>query len=512
MKNLWTLGFAVMALALLVVPGTAGTVAAQEEQRMPSVPTNVEIELTHSGKGTGQARKFAAIVSWEYDPSDDGYAIYSSELLSNGTTGAPVCMLAGGYDKSQSKKTVLAVFEQFGNRQLYWGPDKEYKLLIHSVNEKGDGITPAEDLSCNPEDIYPDGDKWGFVDASYAQLDEHAPSDYGLDDWPPGFTDPDEETKKHAGVVRLSISDAYTSDALSVPEPEVTPLDELPPITGLKTVGTPQHRSVRLTWDEASEDDGVEGYVIQKEWLGTLPETDNPGYESSAQGKQTVCVLWTHGVIRNSVHDVFVGAYEDTGDQNTYRYSVYPINSNYDVHGGNNTRRTKCDGANNTPDSPSAAIDVTLDPISAHVVRDGGVMSLSSPARPRNIALSTRTRGPGPARVVLYWNGNEFDPGYVVRYRESDATDWIDAPAPTNAHGELVPTVATNWPRMWGVIGPNPAGFSYQKYKEAHKARRFRLPRSTRYDFQVGTCHTLACEEGKISWAPVSSITTASGN
>ena len=76
MKNLWILGFAVMALALLIVPGTPGTVAAEEEERIPSVPTNVEIELTHSGEGTGQARKFAAIVSWEYDPSDDGYAIY----------------------------------------------------------------------------------------------------------------------------------------------------------------------------------------------------------------------------------------------------------------------------------------------------------------------------------------------------------------------------------------------------------------------------------------------------
>ena len=515
MKNLWTLGFALMALALLIIPSTPGAVWAESDKE-PSVPTNVDIELTHSGKGNGQARKFAAIVSWDYDPSDDGYVVYSSLLKDDDSPYNRLCMLSGGYDKDKSRITVLAVFEKFGGRDRYWDPSENYKLVIHSVNEKGDGITPSDDLSCNPAHIYPDGNTWGYVDADYVDLNEYEPSDYGLDDWPPGFTDPDEETKKHVGFIRLPPWDAYTSEVLSVPEPEVTPLDELPPVTGLMAVDTPQHRSVRLTWDEASEDDGVEGYVVQKEWSGTLPEADKTGYASSAQGKQTVCILWTHGVIRNSVHDIFVGAYEDTGDQDTYRYSVYPINSNYDVKGldenGHKIRRTECDGANNTPDSPSATIDVTLDPISTHVVRNGGVMSLSSPERPRNITFSTRTRGSGPARVILSWNGSEFDPGYVARYRRSDATDWIDAPTPTNTDGEPVPTIATNWPRMWGVIGPNPMDFSYQKYREAHKARHFQLPRNTDYDFQVGTCHTLACEEGKISWAPVSSITTASSN
>ena len=518
MKNLWILGFAVMALALLIVPGTPGTVAAEEEERIPSVPTSVEIELTHSGEGTGQARKFAAIVSWEYDPSDDGFVVYSSRLKDDDSPYNRLCMLAGDYDKDKSKIKVFAVFEQFGGRHLYWDPSENYKLVIHSVNEKGDGITPSDDLSCNPAHIYPDGNTWGYVDADYVDLNEYEPSDYGLDEWPPGFTDPDEETKKHIGFVRLPPWDAYTSEVLSLPVVEEDPpLAGLPAITGLMVVGTPQHQSVRLTWDEASEDDGVEGYVVQKEWLGTLPEADKPGYASSAQGKQTVCILWTHGVIRNSVHDIFVGAYEDTGVQDTYRYSVYPINSNYDVEGvdedGGDIPRTECDGTNNTPDSPSATIDVTLDPISTHVGRNGdGAMSLLSPEPPRDITFSTRTRGSGPARVALNWNGSEFDPGYLARYRKSDATDWIDAPAPTNASGELVPTIATNWPRMWGVIGPNPNGFTLQKYFEPHEARRFQLPRSTDYDFQVGTCHTLACEEGKISWAPVSSITTASGN
>ena len=367
MKNLWILGFAVMALALLIVPGTPGAVWAESDKE-PSVPTNVDIELTHSGKGNGQARKFAAIVSWDYDPSDDGYVVYSSLLKDDDSPYNRLCMLSGGYDKDKSRITVLAVFEKFGGRDRYWDPSENYKLVIHSVNEKGDGITPSDDLSCNPAHIYPDGNTWGYVDADYVDLNEYEPSDYGLDDWPPGFTDPDEETRKNLGFVRLPPWDAYTSEVLSLPVEEDPPLAGLPAITGFGVAGTPQHQSVRLTWDEASEDDGVEGYVVQKEWLGTLPEADKPGYASSAQGKQTVCILWTHGVVRNSVHDIFVGAYEDTGDQDTYRYSVYPINSNYDVKGvdedGNDIPRTKCDGTNNTPDSSPATIDVTLDPIS----------------------------------------------------------------------------------------------------------------------------------------------------
>ena len=212
--------------------------------------------------------------------------------------------------------------------------------------------------------------------------------------------------------------------------------------------------------------------MIQKEWLGTLPEAD----------KAWICVIRPRETDR--LHPMDTWCRQEFRARHLRRrirrhrrsgyvpvLGVFPsipiTTSRASMRMATISLAPSVTGRTTHLILRQPPIDVTLHPISTHVGRNSdGAMSLLSPEPPRDITLSTRTRGSGPARVVLNWNGSEFDPGYVARYRKSDATDWIDAPAPTNAFGELVPTIATNWPRMWGVIGPNPNGFTLQRYFE----------------------------------------------
>ena len=298
----------------------------------------------------------------------------------------------------------------------------------------------------------------------------------------------------------LSPADTLGPVAIPAIDPTVAPTWQP---TGLTIAAGAKHRDVQISWDEPPAGSNVTGFALYRKWNG---HDDAPH----------LCLYWSTkpSEFITSYRDTLIAAYETAGNRNKYVYTVYPLNEAVP-----STRRAPGGCDDYRPGSMFLSASVTaLLTISTDIFpnSDGDLEYLNPPA-PTGLTLETRFRGyrSDISTIIARWEDVENAPGYKVRWRETNETDWREQgrsrklEANANAcsdgtivttlndgrvwclreNGKMLTTTVTPWPWMFNSgpdkpndnIAPAKRGFGFLESGISHEV-------------QVATCTDQSCD------------------
>ena len=297
----------------------------------------------------------------------------------------------------------------------------------------------------------------------------------------------------------LSPADTLGPVAIPAIDPTVRPTWQP---TGLTIAAGAKHRDVNISWDTPPDGSNVTGFALYRKWQG---ESNTPH----------LCLYWStkDSEFITSYRDTHVAAYETAGNKNKYLYKVYPLNAavprDQSAPGG-------CDDYRPDDMQPQASVTATLTLSTDIFPNSDGDLEYASPPAPAGFTLETRFRGrPNDnSTIIARWEDVENAPGYKVRWRETNETDWREQgrsrklEANANAcsdgtivttlnddrvwclreNGKLLTTSVTPWPWMFNS-GPDKLN---DNIAPARKGFGF-LESGIRHEVQAATCTDQSC-------------------
>ena len=298
----------------------------------------------------------------------------------------------------------------------------------------------------------------------------------------------------------LSPADTLGPVAIPAIDPTVRPTWQP---TGLTIAAGAKHRDVNISWDTPPDGSNVTGFALYRKWQG---ESNTPH----------LCLYWStkDSEFITSYRDTHVAAYETAGNKNKYLYKVYPLNAavprDQSAPGG-------CDDYRPDVMQPQASVTATLTLSTDIFPNSDGDLEYASPPAPAGFTLETRFRGrPNDnSTIIARWEDVGNAPGYKVRWRETNETDWREQgrsrklEANANAcsdgtivttlnddrvwclreNGKLLTTSVTPWPWMFNS-GPDKPN---DNIAPARKGFGF-LESGVRHEVQVATCTDQSCD------------------
>ena len=399
---------AVMLTALTAFTAGATTTGAQSNR--PSPPTNVE--MIHTG---GNDNGNDAVLQWNYDDQDDGYLMERRD----GTSGPWDCVVAGGYPDGD---TIEITTTKGGPMAA----SENWYFRVYSINEQD--YSYIDEATCNEDADY------GYVYST--KSDE-------------GFT--------------LSTPAVIGPKAVGIDQSDdPPPVSELDTPTGF-TITSAKHGRVKLEWDSPTDDGATTNYIIKRQWLG-----EHQDQNGNTRANPDLCIFFPSSTYQTYFNDPYVSAYDDTGEQEQYRYRLYATNDNYEIRG--------CDDT--TPSSTPAELVATLELSTRIQILDGKYIYQNPPA-PTGLNLTTRyNRRHSAVRIKVSWDYNYYAPAFQIRYRKT-GEEWADP----------IINQSTNFPQMWLADGT-----IFESPPNGKNLGKDLIENDTVYEIQVGTCNTVDCD------------------
>ena len=299
-----------------------------------------------------------------------------------------------------------------------------------------------------------------------------------------------------------NLSPAETLGPVAIPAIDPTVQPTWQP-TGLTIAAGAKHRDVTVSWDEPPDGSNVTGFALYRKWQG---ESNTPH----------LCLYWStkDSEFITSYRDTHVAAYDEAGNKNKYVYKVYPLN---DAVPRDRSAPGGCDDYRPGDMQPQASVTATLTLSTDIFPNSDGDLEYASPPAPAGLTLETRFRGrpSDNSTIIARWEDVENAPGYKVRWRETNETDWreqgrsrkLEANANACSDGtilstlndgrvwcfrensKLLTTTVTPWPWMFNS-GP---GKPNDNIAPARKGFGF-LESGVRHEVQVATCNDQSCD------------------
>ena len=413
--------------------------------------TPTNLEL--ASQTTDEDLGHVAVLQWDYSDAE-GYLLESRD----GDSGLWNCIVAGTYSSREPTGTATVSTTRGG----VMAASSNWHFQVRNFN--------SEEFSYPGEATCDEDADYGYIFSTVA--------DQGYN---------------------LSPADTLEPVAIPAIDPTVAPTWQP---TGLTIAAGAKHRDVQISWDEPPAGSNVTGFALYRKWNG---HDDAPH----------LCLYWSTkpSEFITSYRDTLIAAYETTGNRNKYVYTVYPLNEAVP-----STRRAPggCDDYQPGNTFLSASVPATL-AISTDIFpnSDGDLEYLNPPA-PTGLTLETRFRGyrSDISTIIATWEDVGNAPGYKVRWRETNETDWREQgrsrklEANANAcsdgtivttlndgrvwclreNGKLLTTTVTPWPWMFNSgpdkpndnIAPAKRGFGF-------------LESSIQHEVQVATCTDQSC-------------------
>ena len=395
-----------------------------------------------------------AILQWDYSDAE-GYLLESRD----DTTGDWNCIVAGTYSSSEPTGTSTV------------------------STTRGGAMTASSNWHFRVRNFT--SEKFSYP--SEATCDEDA--DYGYI-----FSTVDDQG--------YNLSPENTLGPVAIPAIDPTVRPTWQP-TGLTIAAGAKHRDVTVSWDEPPDGSNVTGFALYRKWQG---ESNTPH----------LCLYWSTKTSEfiTSYRDTHVAAYDEAGNKNKYVYKVYPLNAavprDRSAPGG-------CDDYRPDDMQPQASVTATLTLSTDIFPNSDDDLEYASPPAPAGFTLETRFRGrpSDNSTIIARWEDVENAPGYKVRWRETNETDWreqgrsrkLEANANACSDGtilstlndgrvwcfrensKLLTTTVTPWPWMFNA-GP---GKPNDNIAPARKGFGF-LESGVRHEVQVATCNDQSCD------------------
>ena len=304
-----------------------------------------------------------AILQWDYSDAE-GYLLESRD----GNSGPWNCIVAGTYSSREPTGTSTVSTTRGGDMAA----SQDWYFRVRNFN--------SEKFSYPGEATCDENADYGYIFSTVA--------DQGYN---------------------LSPADTLGPVAIPAIDPTVAPTWQP---TGLTIAAGAKHRDVQISWDEPPAGSNVTGFALYRKWNG---HDDAPH----------LCLYWSTkpSEFITSYRDTLIAAYETAYNRNKYVYTVYPLNEAVP-----STRRAPGGCDDYRPDSMFLSASVTaLLTISTDIFpnSDGDLEYLNPPA-PTGLTLETRFRGyrSDISTIIARWEDVENAPGYKVRWRETNETDW----------------------------------------------------------------------------------------
>ena len=394
-----------------------------------------------------------AVLQWDYSDAE-GYLLESRD----GTSGDWNCIVAGTYSSREPTGTATVSTTRGG----VMAASSNWHFQVRNFN--------SEEFSYPGEATCDENADYGYIFSTVA--------DQGYN---------------------LSPADTLGPVAIPAIDPTVAPTWQP---TGLTIAAGAKHRDVQISWDEPPAGSNVTGFALYRKWNG---HDDAPH----------LCLYWSTkpSEFITSYRDTLIAAYETADNRNKYVYTVYPLNDAVP-----STRRAPGGCDDYRPDSMFLSASVTaLLTISTDIFlnSDGNLEYLNPPA-PTGLTLETRFRGyrSDISTIIATWEDVGNAPGYKVRWRETNETDWREQgrsrklEANANAcsdgtivttlndgrvwclreNGKLLTTSVTPWPWMFNS-GPDKLN---DNIAPARKGFGF-LESGIRHEVQAATCTDQSC-------------------
>ena len=354
--------------------------------------TPTNLEL--ASQTTDEDLGHVAVLQWDYSDAE-GYLLESRD----GDSGLWNCIVAGTYSSREPTGTATVSTTRGG----VMAASSNWHFQVRNFN--------SEEFSYPGEATCDEDADYGYIFSTVA--------DQGYN---------------------LSPADTLGPVAIPAIDPTVAPTWQP---TGLTIAAGAKHRDVQISWDEPPAGSNVTGFALYRKWNG---HDDAPH----------LCLYWSTkpSEFITSYRDTLIAAYETTGNRNKYVYTVYPLNEAVP-----STRRAPggCDDYQPGNTFLSASVPATL-AISTDIFpnSDGDLEYLNPPA-PTGLTLETRFRGyrSDISTIIATWEDVGNAPGYKVRWRETNETDWreqgrsrkLEANANACSDGTIVTTL--NDGRVW---------------------------------------------------------------
>ena len=440
----------------IIMGVTEVTVTIQDDD--PATPTNLEL----ASQTTDDTLGHVAVLQWDYSDAE-GYLLESRD----GDSGPWNCIVAGTYSSREPTGTSTVSTTRGGAMAA----SSTWHFRVRNFTSQE--FSYAGEATCDEDTNYDgkiDTDDYGYIFSTV--------NDQGYN---------------------LSPADTLGPVAIPAIDPTVAPTWQP---TGLTIAAGAKHRDVQISWDEPPDGSNVTGFALYRKWNG---HDDAPH----------LCLYWSTkpSEFITSYRDTLIAAYETANNRNKYVYTVYPLNEAVP-----STRRAPGGCDDYRPDSMFLSASVTaLLTISTDIFlnSDGNLEYLNPPA-PTGLTLETRFRGyrSDISTIIATWEDVGNAPGYKVRWRETNETDWREQgrsrklEANANAcsdgtivttlndgrvwclreNGKLLTTSVTPWPWMFNSgpgklndnIAPAKRGFGF-------------LESGIRHEVQVATCTDQSC-------------------
>ena len=395
-----------------------------------------------------------AVLQWDYSDAQ-GYLLESRD----GASGPWNCIVAGTYSSREPTGTSTVSTTRGGAMAA----SEDWHFQVRSFN--------SEEFSYPGEATCDSSAEYGYI---FSTVDDQ------------GYN--------------LSPADTLGPVAIPAIDPTVRPTWQP---TGLTIAAGAKHRDVNISWDTPPDGSNVTGFALYRKWQG---ESNTPH----------LCLYWStkDSEFITSYRDTHVAAYETAGNKNKYLYKVYPLNAavprDQSAPGG-------CDDYRPDDMQPQASVTATLTLSTDIFPNSDGDLEYASPPAPAGFTLETRFRGrPNDnSTIIARWEDVENAPGYKVRWRETNETDWrergrsrtLEADANDcsdgtivttlnddrvwclRENGKLLTTTVTPWPWMFNAAGPLKPN---DNIAPARKGFGF-LESGVRHEVQVATCTDQSC-------------------